>query len=86
MGETVRRAMTIGEDAIASFRPSDFWKKYIRRNSLLLEAAANWQLHTTTSQIHSEAVGEVRERMCYCRGRQGGAAFDHSGASSWGGG
>jgi hypothetical protein len=29
LGETVRRrrAMMIGEDAVASFRPSDFWEK-----------------------------------------------------------
>jgi hypothetical protein len=40
MGATVSRAMTIGEDAVASFWPSDFWKK-IQRNSSLLEAAAN---------------------------------------------
>ena len=26
MGEMVRRAMTIGEDAVTSFWPSDFWK------------------------------------------------------------
>ena len=42
MGEMVRRAMTIGEDAVPSYRPSDFEaKKIIKQNSSWLEAAAN---------------------------------------------
>ena len=42
MEEATRRALTIEEDAIEFFWPSDFKaKKEIKQNSLWLEAAAN---------------------------------------------
>ncbi len=40
---------------------------------MLLEAAANQQLHTTTNQIIAEAIGEGWERTRDCRGTQGGS-------------
>ncbi len=61
MVEAACRAMTIGEDAVPSFRPSDFEaKKNIKQNSSLLELAANQQLHTTTNQIIVGAMRKIR--------------------------
>ena len=60
MVEAARRAMTIGEDAVPSYRPSDFeGKKLIKRNSSWLEADANQQLQTTTNHINRERWGKL---------------------------
>ncbi len=78
MVEAARRAMTIGEDAVPSFRPSDFEaKKIIKQNSSWLEAAANQQLHTTTNPIIAGAMGKIR--LGATVGKRRGALFDHYG-------
>ncbi len=78
MVEAARRAMTIGEDAVPSFRSLDFEaKKNIKQNSSWLEAAANQQLHTTTNQIIAGAMGKIR--LGATVGKHRGALFDHYG-------
>ena len=74
MVEAARRAMTIGEDAVPSYRPSDFEaKKIIKQNSSWLEADANQQLQTTTSHINAGAMGKIRLGCATVGKRRGGA-------------
>ena len=79
MVEAARRAMTIGEDAVPSYRPSDFEaKKIIKQNSSWLEADANQQLQTTTNHINRERWGKFG-KDARPSGNAGGALFDHYG-------
>ncbi len=74
MVEAARRAMTIGEDAVPSYRKSDFeGKKLIKRNSSWLEADANQQLQTTTNHINAGAMGKIRLGCATIGKRRGGA-------------
>ena len=79
MVEAARRAMTIGEDAVPSYRPSDFEaKKIIKQNSSWLEADANQQLQTTTNHINRERWGKLG-KDARPLGNAWGALFDHYG-------
>ncbi len=73
MVEAVCRAMTIGEDAVPSYRPSDFeGKKLIKRISSWLEADANQQLQTTTNHINAGAMGKITLGCATVRKCRGG--------------
>ncbi len=69
MGETARRVITVGEDAIESFQSSDF--EQIINTTKFVVAAANRRLHTSINQINAEERGEGRKRTCDRRGTQG---------------
>ncbi len=76
LGGTSRRTITMGEDAVALFWPSNLGaKNKIKQNLLWLKAAANQRLNTTTNQIHAGVVGEVYERTCNWWGVQGERYF-----------
>ena len=65
--------MMIGEDAVPSYRPSDFGAKNNLAKFVIAWAAASRQLHPKTNKINAGAMGVIRLGCAAVGKRRGGA-------------
>ncbi len=82
LGEKVRRAAAIGEEAVESFLPSDSGQK-VEYNEICrgFRRSPIFNCHATTNLMNAEVMGKGLKRMYDCRGTQGGLYLIVMGAS-----